>query len=60
LSSYQLPAIYVLREVWKAQYIEEEEQLRWRVLKEMPTAAEQISSPYDPDARYSTKRDVAW
>ena len=56
----QLPAIYVLREVWKAQYIEEEKQLRWRVLKEMPTAAEQISSPYDPDARYSTKRDVAW
>jgi transposase len=56
----QLPAIYVLREVWEAQYIEEEEQLRWRALKEMPAAAEQISSPYDPDARYSTKRDVAW
>ena len=56
----QLPATHVLREVWRAQYIEEEEQLRWRALKEMPAAAEQISSPYDPDARYSTKRDVSW
>jgi len=56
----QLPAIHVLLEVWEAQYIEEEEQLRWRTLKEMPAAAEQISSPYDPDARYSTKRDVSW
>src|ERR1700759_2920471 len=56
----QLPAINVLREVWKAQYIEEGEQLRWRTLKEMPAAAEQISSPYDPDARYSTKRDMSW
>jgi transposase len=56
----QLPAIHVLRELWEAQYIEEEGQLRWRTLKEMPAAAEQISSPYDPDARYSTKRDVSW
>jgi hypothetical protein len=26
----QLPAIHVLREVWKAQYIKEDGQLRWR------------------------------
>jgi transposase len=56
----QLPAIQVLRDVWKTQYIEEEGQLRWRTLKEMPAAAEQISSPYDPEARYSTKRDISW
>jgi transposase len=56
----QLPAIHVLRNVWEAQYIEEEGQLRWRTLKEMPAAAEQISSPYDHEARYSTKRDISW
>src|SRR5690242_975807 len=26
----------------------------------MPGPAEQISSPYDPEARYSVKRDTAW
>jgi transposase len=26
----------------------------------MPSPAELISSPYDTDARYSTKRDVEW
>jgi transposase len=26
----------------------------------MPAAAEQISSPYDHEARYSTKRDISW
>ena len=26
----------------------------------MPAAAEQLTSPYDPDARYSTKRDIEW
>jgi transposase len=56
----QLPAIQVLRDVWEAQYIEEEGRLRWRTLKEMPAAAEQISSPYDQEARYSTKRDISW
>ncbi|HKM81431.1 MAG TPA: IS1182 family transposase [Candidatus Acidoferrum sp.] len=56
----KLPAINVLRQVWEAQYIEENGQLRWRTVKEMPPAAEQISSPYDPEARYSTKRDISW
>jgi transposase len=56
----QLPAIRILRQVWEAQYIEEERRLRWRTVAEMPAAAGQISSPYDPDARYSTKRDIAW
>ena len=56
----QLPAIQVLRQVWETQYVPEEGQLRWRTVKEMPPAAEQICSPYDPDARYSTKRDISW
>jgi transposase len=34
--------------------------LRWRAVKEMPAAAEQLTSPDDLDARYSTKRDTEW
>jgi transposase len=56
----QLPALHVLREVWKAQYIKENGQLRWRSVQEMPATAEQIPSPYDPEARYSKKRDISW
>ena len=51
----QLPAIHVLREIWKAQYIKADGQLRWRTVEEMPATAEQISSPYDPEARYGKK-----
>ena len=56
----ELPAVRVLRQVWEAQYIEEAGQLRWRSKTEMPPPAEQICSPYDPAARYSTKRDISW
>jgi transposase len=55
----QSPAIHVLRKVWTAQYINVDGQLRWRTIQERPTAAEQISSPYDPEARYGKKRDIS-
>jgi transposase len=29
-------------------------------VKDMPSPAELIASPYDPEARYSTKREIAW
>jgi transposase len=56
----QLPAVHVLREVWAAQYIRQDGQLRWHTIQERPATAEQISSPYDPEARYSKKRDISW
>jgi hypothetical protein len=56
----KLPPIQVLRDVWETRYIEEDNKLRFRSIKEMPTAAEQISSPYDQEACYSTKRDISW
>ena len=56
----RLPKIEVLRRVWAAQYAEEEGRLRWRATDELPPCAEQICSPYDPDARYSTKREAGW
>jgi transposase len=56
----QVPAVETLRRVWTEQYIKEGEALRWREVKEMPAAAEQVTSPYDTEARYSTKRDIEW
>jgi transposase len=34
--------------------------VRWKEIKELPRAAEQLESPYDLDARYRTKRDTHW
>jgi transposase len=56
----QIPTVETLRRVWAEQYTGEPGQLCWREVKDMPSPAGLISSPYDTDARYSTKRDVAW
>jgi transposase len=56
----RLPKVAILRRVWAAQYAEEEGRLRWRATDELPPCAEQVCSPYDPDARYSTKREADW
>ena len=56
----QLPAVRMLRQVWAEQYIEENGQIRWREVKEMPAPASLISSPYDAEARYSKKRETTW
>jgi len=56
----QLPAVVTLRRVWAEQYIGASGQLRWREVKDMPSPAGLISSPYDTDARYSTKREMQW
>jgi transposase len=56
----QLPSVATLRRVWAEQYTGEPGQLRWREVKDMPSPAGLISSPYDTDARYSTKRTVEW
>jgi transposase len=56
----KLPAVQVLRQVWTEQFIEEDGQLHWREVKEMPASATMIASPYDPEARYSTKRETTW
>jgi transposase len=56
----QLPAVMILRRVWAEQYTGGPGQLCWREVKDMPSPAGLISSPYDPEARYSTKRQVEW
>jgi transposase len=56
----EVPAVQMLHRVWTEQYLEEAGTLRWRTPEEMPAPAELISSPYDPDARYSTKQSMEW
>jgi len=55
---HKVPAVVTLRRVWAEQSIQEGETLRWREVKERPAAAEQVTSPYDTEARYRTKRDT--
>jgi transposase len=56
----EVPAVQTLRRVWAEQYVEVHGTLTWREVKDMPSPAELIASPYDPEARYSTKRAVEW
>lgn len=58
----ELPAVQVLRQVWVQQFyaLAPDAALRWRCADDLPPAALLISSPYDPDARYSKKRETEW
>ena len=60
----QLPRLEILRQVWVQHYDRctepSMEAVRWRSPDERPPAAIQIQSPYELEARYSTKRDTQW
>src|SRR3954447_18303052 len=56
----QIPAVQVLRQGWAEQDVEQDGRGRWGEVKERPAPATLISSPYDTEARYSTKRDSSW
>lgn len=61
-----LPVIATLRLVWQRHYeytapaSGERARIRFKPKAELPRAAEGIESPYDPQARYRTKRDTYW
>jgi len=59
-----LPALEVLRQIWLQQFyrctVPGLEACRWRTVDEQPPSALRITSPYDLEARYSTKRDTHW
>lgn len=57
-----VPAVEILRQVWVQQFYanDPEEPMRWRVAEDLPPAPLLISSPYDPEARYSKKRETEW
>jgi transposase len=60
----ELPALEALRQIWVQQYyrctVPGLETLRWRTSDERPPSAVRIASPYDLEARYSTKRETHW
>jgi transposase len=56
----EIPAVQTLRRVWSEQYTDPPGPLRWRAMQDRTPSAELIASPYDPEARYSTKRGLAW
>jgi len=54
------PALQVLRRVWIQQYYIPTPDVRWRTAEDLPPHALLICSPYDPEARYATKRETHW
>ncbi|MDQ5851535.1 MAG: transposase, partial [Chloroflexota bacterium] len=58
----EVPAVDILRRVWLQQYYAPaaDGSTRWRAATDLAPAALLINSPYDPEARYSTKRSVSW
>ncbi|MFE9969145.1 IS1182 family transposase [Streptomyces sp. NPDC005525] len=56
----EVPAVQVLRRAWIEQYHRDGEEVRWREGKDLPPGRRRLSSPYDPDARYGTKRGSGW
>lgn len=55
-----LPAVQILRQVWIQQFYREAEQVLLRTEEQMPPCAKRIVSPYDTEARFSTKRQTHW
>jgi transposase len=54
------PAVALLRQVWIQQFYADPTSVRLRTVADLPPAALLIGSPYDVDARLSTKRDTTW
>jgi transposase len=46
--------------VWQQQYEQQEQTVRLRTKDDLPPNTERHDSPYDPEVRYSTKRDLHW
>src|SRR5215831_13760102 len=59
-----LPALEALRRIWIQQYyrctVLGLEDVRWRTVDAQPPSALLIQSPYDVEARYSSKRATHW
>ena len=56
-----LPEVLLLERVWAEQFVDDgDAQPCFREANRMKSPAELVSSPYDPEARYSTKRGNSW
>ncbi|MEO8869407.1 MAG: hypothetical protein ABI357_01100 [Granulicella sp.] len=56
-----LSAVGLLERVWDEHFVDGDDgPPRFRTVDEMPPPADLVTSPYDPEARYSTKRGSSW
>lgn len=56
-----LEQVEILRRVWVLQYYQDEDdQTRWRRAGNVPPGERILTSPYDPDVRWSKKRGSSW
>lgn len=59
----EIPAVQTLRQVWVQQFYRSDvpdDPIRLHGKGEQPPSAVLISSPYDPEARWCTKRETTW
>jgi transposase len=56
----ELAEVEILRQIWEQHYEQIDGEIRVLDPKEMPEAARRIESPYEVEARYSTKRSMGW
>jgi transposase len=56
----ELAEVEILRRLWEQHYDASDAEIRVLDPKEMPEAARRIESPYEVEARYSTKRSMSW
>jgi transposase len=55
-----LAEVEILRQIWQQHYELIDGEIRILDPKEMPEGARRIESPYEVEARYSTKRSMGW
>jgi transposase len=56
----EVNAVVTLRACWEQCFVREGRKIRWRTVAELRPSGEKLNSPYDPEACYSTRRDIAW
>jgi len=57
----QVPAVEALRRIWVQQFCSSDGAFKWRTASDgLPSAAQQIRSPYEVQARYAEKRGQGW
>ncbi len=56
----ELEAVELLRRMWVQQYWLDDGEVRWHDAKNLPPNRVLLVSPYDPDVRLGSKRDLRW
>jgi transposase len=56
----EIEAVVTLRQVWADRFTDPPGPLRFKQAQERAASAELIASPYDTQARYSSKREMPW